>query len=224
MLKKALSHNNITYSTISGAESNDQKENAKNKYNEGNVQVLLISKAGTEGVDTVATESIFIFEGSQWNEALVEQATARAVRYRSHYHLPKEHQKVWVYRLLVIKKSDEELIKKMNQHKIFNFAAINKIFIQQSKEISQLKHNIDLDDDINSFVTNNKNIPRDMAQTIKDKIEFKREEYRKLSPEQKQEYISKIKYNRYETENKINKLFNERPSIEARLTVLSLAK
>jgi hypothetical protein len=63
-----------------------------------------------------------------------------------------------------------------------------------------------------------------MSQTIKDKIEFKREEYRKLNPEQKQEYISKIKYNRYESENKINKLFNERPSIEARLTVLSLAK
>ena len=73
ILKKALSHNNITYSTISGAESNDQKENAKNKYNEGNVQVLLISKAGTNGVDTVATESIFIFEGSQWNECLDAQ-------------------------------------------------------------------------------------------------------------------------------------------------------
>jgi hypothetical protein len=47
---------------------------------------------------------------------------------------------------------------------------------------------------------------------------------RKLSPEQKQEYISKIKYNRYETENKINTLFKERPSVEARLTILSLAK
>jgi hypothetical protein len=63
-----------------------------------------------------------------------------------------------------------------------------------------------------------------MAQTIKDKIEFKREEYRKLNPEQKQEYISKIKFNRYESENKINELFKERPSIEARLTVLCLAK
>ncbi len=30
-----------------------------------------------------------------------------------------------------------------------------------------------------------------MTQTMKDNIEFKREEYRKLSPEQKQEYISK---------------------------------
>ena len=30
--------------------------------------------------------------------------------------------------LLVIKKSDEELIKRINEHKIFNFAAINKMF------------------------------------------------------------------------------------------------
>ena len=117
------------------SESNDKKEDAKNKYNDGNVQVLLISKAGTEGVDTVATESIFIFEGSQWNESLTEQATARAVRFMSHYHLPKEHQKVWVYRLLVIKKSDEELIKKINEHKIFNFAAINKNFIMGARQL-----------------------------------------------------------------------------------------
>ena len=88
-LKKALSSNNITFTTISGAESSDKKEDAKQKYNSAEVQVLLISKAGTEGVDTIATEAIFIFEGSQWNEPLVEQAIARAVRYRSHYHLPK---------------------------------------------------------------------------------------------------------------------------------------
>jgi hypothetical protein len=69
-------------------------------------------------VDTIATEAIFIVEGSQWNESLVHQAMSRAVRYRSHYHLPKAQQKVWVYRLLVIKVSDVDLINKINQHKI----------------------------------------------------------------------------------------------------------
>jgi hypothetical protein len=49
------------------------------------------------------------------------------VRYKSHYNLPKEQQKVFIYRLLVVKKSDEDLINKINQNKFFNFGAVNKI-------------------------------------------------------------------------------------------------
>ena len=88
--------------------------------------MLLITKAGTEGVDTVATEAVFIYEGSQWNEPLVEQAIARAVRYKSHYHLPKSQKKVWIHRLLIIKETDLDLINKINQNKIFDFSAIKK--------------------------------------------------------------------------------------------------
>ena len=108
-LQKALNNNHITYSTISGNETSDKKEDAKDKYNKGDVQVLLITKAGIEGIDTIGTEAIFIYEGSQWNEPLVAQAMARAVRYKSHYHLPKDQQKVWVYRLLT---ADVSLINK----------------------------------------------------------------------------------------------------------------
>ena len=79
-LKQALNTNKITFTTISGAESNDKKKDAKTKYNNADVQVLLISKAGTEGIDTINTEAVFIYEGSQWNEPLVAQAIARAVQ------------------------------------------------------------------------------------------------------------------------------------------------
>ncbi len=37
-------------------------------------------------------------------------------------------------------------------------------------------------------------------------------------------FIEKVKYERYASEKQINNLFKETPSIEARLTVLSLAK
>ncbi len=80
---------------------------------------------------------------------------------------------MWVYRLLVIKQSDVDLINKINQHKIFNFAVINKNFIQQSKNISQLKHNIDLDDDINSFITNNKTYLMTWHKPLKIKLNLK---------------------------------------------------
>jgi hypothetical protein len=212
-IKRALSSNNITFATISGNESNDKKEDAKNKYNNAEVEVLLITKAGTEGVDTVATEAVFIYEGSQWNEPLVEQAIARAVRYKSHYHLPKSQQKVWIYRLLIIKESDLDLINKINQNKIFNFSAINKTFVEKGKQLANLKHEVnDIDDEL-EIIINNKKTPNDLPKNLKFKIDFEKEKYRKLTLEENQEYISKIKYNRYETDNKINTLFKQRPSV-----------
>ena len=223
-LQKALNNNHITYSTISGNESSEKKEDAKDKYNKGDVQVLLITKAGTEGIDTIGTEGIFIYEGSQWNEPLVSQAIARAIRYKSHYHLPKDQQKVWVYRLLIVKSTDVSLINKINEHKIFNFGIINKKFILQSKQISELKSSADEGDDSLSYIGNNNKLPENMGVGMKKTIDFKREEYKKLSPQEKEEYLKKIKFNRYEADNKINELFKQRPSVEARLTVMALAK
>ena len=116
------------------------------------------------------------------------------------------------------------LINKINEHKVFNFGIINKKFILQSKQISELKQSVDTDDDALSFVGNNKKLTDSISNTMKNKIDFKKEEYSKLTPEEKQEYLKKIKFNRYETDNKINELFKQRPSVEARLTVMSLAK
>ena len=168
-LKQALNTNKITFTTISGAESNDKKEDAKTKYNNADVQVLLISKAGTEGIDTINTEAVFIYEGSQWNEPLVEQAIARAVRYKSHYHLPKNQQKVWIYRLLVIKESDLDLINRINKNKIFNFGAINKNLVEQGKKLSQLKNEIEDKKDDSQYIINGKKVPDTFSQNMKKK-------------------------------------------------------
>ena len=90
--------------------------------------------------------------------------------------------------------------------------------------MTALKNEIEDIRDDSQYIINNKKLPDDLSQNEKRKIEFEKEKYRKLSPEEKQKYIEQIKYNRYEAENKINKLFKERPSVEARLTILSLAK
>jgi superfamily II DNA or RNA helicase len=94
----------IKYGVISGKENQTKKEKARTDYNNETIQVLCITKAGTEGVDTKRTRNMFIVEGSLWNENLVNQAIARAVRYKSHYDLPKKEQYVNVYRLIVCKK------------------------------------------------------------------------------------------------------------------------
>ena len=203
IIREYLDKNDISYAIISGNENIKQKEESKNKYNSGQVDVLLITKAGTEGIDTIATEAIFIYEGSSWNEPLVEQAVARAIRFKSHYHLPKEQQKVFVYRLLVIKDSDKEVIDKVNNNDIYSYR-------------TELKKYRDIDD----------KIKKSKAEITKEtnKIDFEKEEYKKLSPEEKKQYLEKVKYERYKVNKDINDLFKKMPSVEAKLTIMSLAK
>lgn len=204
IIKKYLEDNDIDYAIISGNQNIKQKEEAKNKYNSGEVNILLITKAGTEGIDTIATEAIFIYEGSSWNEPLVEQAIARAVRFKSHYHLPKEFQKVYVYRLLIIKESDKKIIDMVNSNEIYSFR----------NELNKIKN---IDDEI-------KKKKADGTKEEKKTIDFKKEEYRKLTANEKEAYLKQIEFNRYKTDNDIKNLFNKLPSVEARLTIMSLAK
>lgn len=192
VITQYLNLNNITYAIISGKENSVAKENSKNKYNNKDVQVLIITKAGTEGIDTIGTEGIFIYEGSSWNEPLVEQAIARAVRFKSHFHLPKNHQKVYVYRLLIVKPNDVETINKINNKEIYNFGALLKKYQLISNEIK--------------------------------KRDFQLQEYRALSKEEKEKYLKTVKFEAHAAERAVGDLFKQTPSIEARLTVLSLAK
>lgn len=202
IIRTYLDDNDIPYAIISGNENIKQKEESKNKYNSGEVDILLITKAGTEGIDTIGTEAIFIYEGSSWNEPLVEQAVARAIRYKSHYHLPKEFQKVFVYRLIIIKDTDKDVIDKVNNNKLYSFRV-------------QLKKYKSIDEKI-------KNIKEDIGKQVK--IDFEKEEYRKLTPEEKKKYLQKVKFERYKVSNEINELFKQTPAVEAKLTIMSLAK
>lgn len=113
-LMKVLNDENIKYTTITGTDSITKREKAKADYNnsESGVNVLIISKAGTEGVDTKNTQQFFLFE-PQWNEATAEQAIARAVRFKSHISLPPKERFVNVYRLIVHLPNDNKLIKKL---------------------------------------------------------------------------------------------------------------
>lgn len=91
----------IGYRMITGDESTMSKNKSKNDFNnDDNVQVLLISKAGTEGVDCKNVRQFFLME-SQWNNATEEQAIARAIRFKSHLSLPEDQRFVNIYRLII---------------------------------------------------------------------------------------------------------------------------
>jgi hypothetical protein len=75
-----------------------EKKQAVEDYNKGHVPVLLISSAGSEGLDLKGTKHVVLAE-PHWQEEKINQIRGRAIRYKSHSHLPEEERHVEVQRL-----------------------------------------------------------------------------------------------------------------------------
>jgi len=93
----------IKFLKIDGSLSKAQRTNVVEQYNNNNIQVLIISKAGGEGIDLKGTDSIIIVEPS-WNPSTIEQIIGRGVRYKSHYNLIQQH--VDIYQLYLLKNNE----------------------------------------------------------------------------------------------------------------------
>lgn len=111
---KRLNKAKISYIHIDGSMSQKKRKEAVDRYNANKVTVLLISKAGGEGLDLKGTRQIFILEPA-WNETSMEQVIGRGVRYRSHIHLPKKEQKVDIYRILMVKPEEADNWEKLSK-------------------------------------------------------------------------------------------------------------
>lgn len=136
-LKEQFKKLHINFTVISGDVNTSEKIAARRSYNlygkTGDIvsdnetlpRILIITKAGTEGVDTQWTKNIFLLDGC-WNEAANEQIIARAIRFQSHYDPtnPNKRSLVLVHRMLYINESkgsdeggtmdEEKLVKKLN--------------------------------------------------------------------------------------------------------------
>ena len=84
------------YAAITGQVPVNERTSILDAYNIGKIAILLISKAGSEGLNLMGTRHVHIFE-PYWNLARVDQVKYRAVRYKSHSHLAKKEQNVTVY-------------------------------------------------------------------------------------------------------------------------------
>jgi hypothetical protein len=78
-----------------------------NTYNEGNIDVLVLSDVASEGVHFKGTRQLHIVE-PPWNESSIQQIVGRAVRYRSHADLPEDQRNVHIFKW-VTKLSDEQI-------------------------------------------------------------------------------------------------------------------
>ena len=90
------------YGYISGNVSKKYRLFFKRKFNKNKIKILLITRAGGEGLDLKGTRNVIIME-SNWNPSIEQQIIGRAVRYKSHEKLPEDQRNVHVYRLILKK-------------------------------------------------------------------------------------------------------------------------
>jgi superfamily II DNA/RNA helicase len=102
IITDALRKYNISFSEISGNLTKDERIHNVKLFNTGVNRVILITSAGSEGIDLKEVRSVVLLEPF-WNFARTEQVIGRAVRFRSHSNLPFNKRTVDIYSLILTK-------------------------------------------------------------------------------------------------------------------------
>lgn len=115
LISKRLERLDIPYLYISGKLKPNKRKEMVKRYNSDEIKILLISKAGGEGLDLKGTRRIIITE-PPWNEGTNCQIVGRGYRFGSHEHLPEDRKKITIYKLYMkkpecrLRKDDMEAI------------------------------------------------------------------------------------------------------------------
>lgn len=121
---------NIPFDIITGDSSMEERKQIVDDYNDNKTKVLLITMAGSEGLDLKETRQVVLFE-PVWNPSTEEQIIGRAVRRNSHANLPVNERRVDVYKLLMITPFGNETV----DHKLVKIINHKKKMIEYSNDI-----------------------------------------------------------------------------------------
>jgi superfamily II DNA or RNA helicase len=112
-----LRTHNLTFRSLYGQLTQDERAQVVNDYNNNLVDALIITRAGGEGIDLMETKNVIILDPT-WNPTTMVQIKSRAIRFKSHVNLPKEEQVVTIYYMALVgknvKSGDEVLYKIIN--------------------------------------------------------------------------------------------------------------
>lgn len=102
IIKGMLLKYDIPFGEITGSVERTERGKIVKDFNSGKVKILLITSAGGEGISLRGTRNVIIME-PHWNMEKINQIIGRAIRYKSHIHLPHRERNVNVYELLLLK-------------------------------------------------------------------------------------------------------------------------
>ena len=95
-LRAALGGPGLAMDMFTGKATPAEKKAIVERYNAGGTRVLLLSDAGSEGLDLKNTSEVHILEPA-WNQEKIQQVIGRAVRYKSHEGSRSKEVKVYRY-------------------------------------------------------------------------------------------------------------------------------
>jgi superfamily II DNA or RNA helicase len=97
----ALKKNGLSFRTFFGDASMDERLKMVIDFNKGDFDVLVLTRAGGEGIDLKEVRSVVVLD-PPWNDAGLQQVVGRAIRFKSHIKLPLSQRKVDVYFMLLV--------------------------------------------------------------------------------------------------------------------------
>ena len=101
-IAKVLTENGISFAEYSGNVSKLDRLTNIRRFNADKIDVLIITRAGGESIDLKGVQNVVVLD-PPWNDASLEQIVGRAIRFKSHLHLPREERKVNIYFLSLVK-------------------------------------------------------------------------------------------------------------------------
>jgi len=139
-IEETLKKLNITYEIITGSTTRRKRQDIVNSFNDNEFQILVITKAGSEGLDLHEVRNMVILD-PVWNYAGLEQIIGRVARYESHSRLPKSQRNVNIYLLISTEpgkttwenKKDEETVS--GDRILYNIIAKKKVLTEKIIEI-----------------------------------------------------------------------------------------
>ena len=91
----------ISYAIYYGEQTEEKRNKIIDQYNNLEIDVLLITSAGSESLDLKNTRYIHLME-PHWNESKINQIIGRAIRYDSHIKLPEKERNVTIIRWISV--------------------------------------------------------------------------------------------------------------------------
>ena len=136
MIGENLRKLKIPYNYISGEISASQRTAIVEDYNSGKVPVLLITRAGGEGLDLKGTTAAIMMEPT-WNPSAEAQVFGRAVRSGSHTDMSPSKRKVECYLLFLVKPrpSFGKYADLSADQVIYNFVTKKRTMIRQMTDV-----------------------------------------------------------------------------------------
>jgi SNF2 family DNA or RNA helicase len=103
-IKEFLDEYGISNAKFYGSITVNNREDIIRSFNNDEIQVLIITAAGAEGIDLKGVRNIIVLD-PVWNDAKLKQIIGRGARYESHEHLPLEDRLVNVYKMVLTEKN-----------------------------------------------------------------------------------------------------------------------